>query len=103
MHENSLLLFRKYAEPYFRGDVRVLEIAPDRFPSSYQDAVTSPIRQWDTLDLDNKGAFRMPNTPVTYITSDEYSFPIPDESYAVVLAGTFWSTFGRPGFGCGSW
>ena len=35
MHTNSRLLFQKRARGFFRPGVRVFEIGPDKFPSTY--------------------------------------------------------------------
>ena len=46
MHRNSRLLFTKYAPPYFKDGMRVLEIAPDDFPSvewPASEAVRQPV------------------------------------------------------------
>lgn len=80
MHPNSRLVFAKYAPPYFRENPTVLEIGPDGFPSSYQKAVEHPVARWDTLDI-------FPNARLTYPESPPYAFPIPDNTYDVVLAG----------------
>jgi SAM-dependent methyltransferase len=62
---------------------RVLEVGPDGFPSSYRSTVeaagASPC-EWHTLDL-----FR--DARLTYVAESEYRFPIPDDSYDVVLSG----------------
>ena len=35
MHTNSKLLFQKRAREFFRPGMRILEIGPDQFPSTY--------------------------------------------------------------------
>jgi len=80
MHKNSRLLFEKYARSYFSPEHRVLEIGPDRDPSTYQQIV-GPTAAWDTLDFASRT-----DVPLTYRTSDEYSFPVPDAAYDVVFA-----------------
>ena len=86
MHENSKLLFEKYAKKYFRPGMRVLEIGPDGRISSYQLFFRSEIKcwrksiQWDTVDV-----YQDPN--LTYVAVDEYSFPISDALYDIVLSG----------------
>jgi SAM-dependent methyltransferase len=81
MHLNSLLLFQTHAAPLFSSDLRVLEIGPDAFPSTYQKAVSDKPLQWDTLD-------RFPHPGLTYCTDHDYEFPIPDDHYDIVLAGS---------------
>jgi hypothetical protein len=80
MHKNSLLLFEKYASPFFHSGQRVLEIGPDHFPSTYRDALKDVSLEWHTLD-------RRENPNLTYPGSDEYSFSVPDESYDITLSG----------------
>lgn len=79
MHTNSRLLFEKYASEYFLPGMRVLEIGPDKFPSTYQTMLMDRSLGWDTLDIydDNR---------LTYRATSEYSFPIPDNTYDVVLS-----------------
>lgn len=80
MHTNSKLLFQKYAIEHFRPGCRVLEIGPNKIPSDYQQLVGSQCAAWDTLDMtDNPG--------LTYRTQSEYSFPIADSAYDVVVSG----------------
>ena len=51
MHPNSIYLFKKYALKYFRPDMRVLEIGPDNFPSTYQNIVSVNSILWHTVDI----------------------------------------------------
>jgi ubiquinone/menaquinone biosynthesis C-methylase UbiE len=80
MHENSILLFRNHALPCFAAGMKVLEIGPDAFPSTYQRQVTVPNLTWDTLDI-----FDSPK--LTYPKCDVYHFPIPDNHYDIVCSG----------------
>jgi SAM-dependent methyltransferase len=82
------MLLAKYATRYFASAERVLEIGPD-LPSVVQRAVGGDRLVWHTLDLSTDPA---PNgadsweSLRTYITRDEYSFPVPDDAYDVVIA-----------------
>ena len=80
MHTNSILLFEKYAKPYFKPSLRVLEIGPDKLPSTYQSLINDDSIIWHTTDINN-------NENLTYPTSDEYMSQIPDNTYDVVLCG----------------
>lgn len=80
MHDNSRLLFEKYATGHFHPSSRVLEIGPDRFPSTYQSIIGDDSITWDTLDL-------YEHDQLTYSGSAEYSFPVPDDTYDIVLSG----------------
>lgn len=80
MHTNSRLLFELYALPLFQRGMKVLEIGPDSFPSTYQRLAQDLSIDWHTLDMHD-------SPQLTYPSSQEYSFAIPDESYDVVLSG----------------
>jgi len=80
MHENSNLLFMKYALEYFLPGRSVLEIGPDLFPSTYQRVAGNKTKEWHTLDL-----YQHPS--LTYTVASEYEFPIQDNSYDIILSG----------------
>lgn len=79
MHINSVLLFQKYAAKHFLPDIRVLEIGPESFPSALQSIVADHSTTWDTLDIS-------PDPRLTYSAASEYTFPIPDNTYDLVVA-----------------
>jgi len=60
--------------------MKVLEIGPDGFPSTYRKLVTAPDIVWETLDI-----FDSPN--LTYPKSDIYHFPVAENQYDIVLSG----------------
>jgi SAM-dependent methyltransferase len=85
MHENSKRMFTRHVLPLFGGSPRVLEIGPDGVPSSYRklvDAARGPaaVAAWDTVDLASRPG-------MTFAARDEYTFPIADGAYDVVLSG----------------
>jgi SAM-dependent methyltransferase len=80
MHTNSKLLFEKYAKEYFRPGMHILEIGPDRFPSTFRSLVADNSATWDTLDL-------YQHAQLTYTAVSEYDFPIPESKYDIVLSG----------------
>lgn len=80
MHPNSKLLFEKYALPLFRNDMRVLEVGPDATPSGYCRIVGNSSIQWEGVDM-------CPSPGLTWVAPDEYHFPVPDNSFDVVLSG----------------
>jgi SAM-dependent methyltransferase len=80
VHENSGLLFERYALEYFAPEASVLEIGPDGFPSTYRQLVGDRTGAWDSVDLGG-------GPELTYIAEAEYLFPIPDGRYDVVLSG----------------
>jgi SAM-dependent methyltransferase len=80
MHLNSKLLFESHAKPLFRDGMRVLEIGPDSFPSSYQKIVGNGRLVWETIDLYNL-------SDLNYKSINEYEFPIQSNTFDVVLSG----------------
>lgn len=79
MHSNSLLLFNKYARSYLKSGLKIIEIGPGDVPSVLCQTVNDHSIQWDTLDIGN-----FPG--VTYVTKDEYDFPVQGNTYDVVIA-----------------
>ena len=78
MHPNSRLLFGKYARRYFKPGLRILEIGPDH-PSTLRRLVDDASIDWHTVDI-------FPHPELTYTASSEYSFPIPNDTYDIVVA-----------------
>ena len=79
MHVNSTLLFEKYCKNLFAPNSLVLEIGPDKYPSTYNEIVGLGTINWQTLDI-------VPNDNLTHLANSEYSFPIPDNTFDVVLS-----------------
>jgi len=79
MHTNSKLLFEKYAKPLIKAESVVLEIGPDAFPSTFKRLTEDLALAWHTLDIYD-------NPELTYRSSDQYSFDIPDEHYDLVIS-----------------
>lgn len=80
MHANSRMLFEKYAKPYFRPGLSVLEIGPNAIPSTYRTMVADEAITWHTLDIRQ-------DAELTYRSTSEYSFPVESETYDIVLSG----------------
>lgn len=80
MHLNSRLLFDRHAKPYFKGGMKVLEIGPNRIPSSYCESVGNSELTWDTLDIYS-------SEELTYANSKEHKFAVTADSYDIVLSG----------------
>jgi SAM-dependent methyltransferase len=80
MHLNSKLLFEAYAKASFKNNTRVLEIGPDAFPSTFKKAVNNDSIDWQTLDI-------YKSEQLTYATDNEYKFPVPDNTFDIVLSG----------------
>lgn len=81
MTKNDRLLFERFALSHIRDGVRVLEIGPDRHPSTLQEVVGARAALWDTLDFVSRT-----DVPLTFRTTEEYRYPVVDEAYDVVLA-----------------
>ena len=60
--------------------MRVLEIGPDAYPSTYQKVVGDPSIVWETLDMHA-------DPRLTWHAESEYRFPVPDDTYDIVLSG----------------
>ena len=80
MHENSRLLFAEFAAKHFLPGLKVLEVGPDGFPSTYETLVAHRVAEWSTVDLAG-------DRGLTFRSTTEYSFPIPDAAYDIVLSG----------------
>jgi SAM-dependent methyltransferase len=80
VHENSRLLFERYALEYFDPELSVLEIGPDGSPSEYRQLVGNKAGTWHSVEL---GA----GPGITYEAIGEYEYPIEDGAYDIVLSG----------------
>lgn len=60
--------------------MRILEIGPSGSPSSYKKIVDNDTIAWETLDISKR-------EKITYVAEDEYKFPIPDNTFDIVLSG----------------
>jgi len=80
MHTNSINLFNKYAAEIFSRDKTVLEVGPDRFPSTYQQLVHGKYSLWHTLDIRDQDR-------LTYCHLPKTEFPAPKDTYDIVLSG----------------
>jgi SAM-dependent methyltransferase len=81
VNKNDQLLFSRFAAEFVFPGCRVLEIGPDREPSSFIALVNHEVETWDTLDF----ASRM-DVPLTYRAGAEYDYPVADASYDVILS-----------------
>lgn len=81
MHRNCELILDKHGKKYFKPGVSVLEVGPDASPSTFQKLVGNQAARWDTLDIATK--YVQP----TYLVTDNYKFPVPSDTYDIVLSG----------------
>lgn len=81
MNKNDQLLFAEYARSVFTPQSRVLEIGPDRHPSTFRGIVEHEVGAWDTLDFHTRT-----DVPLTYRVKSEYEYPVGDAAYDVVLS-----------------
>ena len=79
MHPNALLIFDRYVRPLLRDGQHVLEIGPDRIPSTFHARAGNRSIRWDTIDLQAR-------IGMTHVASGEYRFPLPDGCYDVVFS-----------------
>jgi SAM-dependent methyltransferase len=101
MHLNCELLFKKHALNYFKDNDLVLEIGPDIIPSSLQLMVNNPNINWQTLNLAvGEDTSRALNSQLTILAEHEYSYPIADDTYDVIISANvlehvkkFWRWF----------
>lgn len=87
MHLNSELLFKKHRSDFFKPGIKVLEIGPAGIPSAYSQIVNDPSIQWDTIDFESTVYIDSNVSNLTFTLDDPYSFPIPENSYDVVVSG----------------
>ncbi len=89
MHLNCQLIFKKYALPFFKSGTKVLEIGPLNSPSAYQKIINDQSIEWQTLNLINWTLDDMKNKDrLTIITNDPYHYPVPDNTYDIVISGS---------------
>jgi SAM-dependent methyltransferase len=101
MHLNSALMFERHAAPFLSSTAEVLEVGPDKTPSTLQSL--APHSRWDTVDLaaiadrGDRMAFAS-STPasLTFTMTDPLVIPIDDESYDVVVAANVIEHVQRP-------
>ena len=85
MHLNNELLFLKYCKPHFKKGLKVLEIGPQGNPSSYQKLADVVAEDWYSLDIVE--GFAGNDNPHFIYSSDEYNYPIEDNSFDIVFSG----------------
>ena len=86
MHENSRLIFEKYARSYIKPGSRVLEIAPDGEPSTYQSSTPAADLTWESLEIVDS-PHNLPNRRFDHMSANAYSYPLESNSFDVVLSG----------------
>lgn len=68
-----------YAAPLFQPGMKVLEIGPDKFPTTLQDISHRPGIEWDVLGLE-------PDPQLQIVAKSEYEYPLPEASYDAIVA-----------------
>ena len=85
MHRNSILMFEKYAKPYFKENLDILEIGPDDFPSTYKKLLNLQSGSWTTLEIDaDRGAEKLRENHT--VSTDGYKYPIEDEKFDLIFS-----------------
>jgi SAM-dependent methyltransferase len=88
MHLNSELIFKKYALPFFKEGMKVLEVGPYGHPSAYQKIINNSSIEWQTLNLQNDTLEEMNNKEaLSIIATDPYAYPVASQTYDLVLSG----------------
>jgi len=64
--------------------MRILEIGPDNNPSIHEQTVSNNTIRWETLDIRPFGS--MADNDLTYVVQDEYSYPIANNTFDIVLS-----------------
>jgi SAM-dependent methyltransferase len=86
MHLNCELLFTRYALPVFCDNMKVLEIGPAGYPSTFQTLVNNPSIEWHTMDFASSEFVGNAAGKLTHVLESEYKFPISDEQYDLVVS-----------------
>jgi SAM-dependent methyltransferase len=79
MHPNCRILYELYAAPLLEPGMKVLEIGPDKIPTTLQEISHKPGIEWDVLGLESSPGLQV-------VALNEYEYPIADGHYDVVLA-----------------
>lgn len=87
MHLNSELLFSKYAKPFFKDKMRILEIGPAGYPSAYENLVNKKSIEWHTMDFGDSSFIDNAADNLTYKLIFPTVFPIQSDQYDIVLSG----------------
>lgn len=80
MHRNTVAMFDRHARAHVRPGARVLEVGPDRAPSTLRGRVAADVA-WETIDVAAR-----PGLPLTHLAADPYRYPLPDGAYDIVLS-----------------
>jgi len=91
MHQNSILLFKKYGIKYFSNNDRVLEVGA-RIPSSYLENLGNVDVNWNYIDIGGAGLGGDINSmerteSLNYKTIDNYNFDVGSGQFDVVISG----------------
>jgi SAM-dependent methyltransferase len=81
MHRNARFILDKHGKEFFKPGSSVLELGPDGAPSTFQRMVGRDTARWDTLDIGTT------YTQPTWLVTDAYKFPVPSNTYDIVLSG----------------
>jgi SAM-dependent methyltransferase len=92
VHGNTILLFKKYAQPYFQPHARVVEVGPDGPPSTLQQTVGDNSIRWESVGIDDDSSAPM----VTYTALSEYVYPIESSTVDIVVAANVMEHIRKP-------
>ena len=92
MHDNTVLLFQKYARPYFQSHATVVEVGPDGPPSTLRETVADDSIRWQTVGIEDD-----PSTPrLTHRAVSEYVYPIESCTADIVIAANVMEHVRKP-------
>ncbi len=96
MHPNSQALFEKYAKPYFKPGLRVLEVAPEG-GDTLRKSVNDPSIKWEAINLEPEDkSYVIARREGLIITHKPYEYPIESNTYDIVLSSNVFEHVPKP-------
>ncbi len=86
MHQNSVLLFKKYLKSEFFPGCKVLEIAPIVYPSLYSEEVNDKSIEWFGLDIRTGFIGDQTGNPLFVLSEHEFNYPFEDNYFDFVFS-----------------
>ena len=86
MHLNSILMFEAFGKKHFSKEKSVLEIGPDKYPSStFKSSLGFDTVSWHTLEIDPDREMDK-NNKEHIISKDGYNYPINENTYDIIFS-----------------
>jgi SAM-dependent methyltransferase len=80
MHDNSVLIFQQFVQHLIKPEMLVLEVGPDKYPSTFQKMMNHDIQRWHAVDIQV-----LASSTGMILARTENSFPINSTTYDVVF------------------